>query len=283
MTRPLISVADLRALLETEIPVVVDCRFSLSDGEAGRRAYDRAHLPGAVYAHLERDLSAPVVPGKSGRHPWPDSEQIAKKLGSWGVSSGTMLVAYDYAGGAFAARLWAVAIWLGHDRSTVLDGGHAAWTAEGLPVTSEVPLKRAATFEPRIRDDFLVDAVQVEHLRTRADFRLFDARAEARFRGDVEPIDPVAGHIPGARSFPFEHNLEAGHMRQPEEVRSRLLAELEGTDATHSVAYCGSGVTACHLVLAAAHAGLDGMRLYPGSWSEWITDPRRPVARGDAG
>lgn len=279
--RTLIAPDQLAALLGSRDLVVVDCRFSLSDAEAGERAYRQGHVPGAVYAHLERDLSGPVVPGKTGRHPLPDPRMLADRLGAWGLDASKQLVAYDDAGGAMAARLWWLARWLGHDAVAVLDGGFPAWVHAGHPVTADVPTPEPARFEPALRPELAVDAARVDALRTDPARRLFDARAPERYRGDVEPIDPVAGHIPGARCLPFSENLRDGRFRSAAELAERYRAALGDVPASEAVVYCGSGVTACHAVLAAAHAGLDGLRLYPGSWSEWITDPSRPVARGE--
>lgn len=275
-----ISARRLAALARRPWLVIVDCRFSLADSLAGERAYTEGHIPGAVYAHLEGDLSGPLVPGKTGRHPLPDPRTFAAKLSSWGLSRGGALVAYDDASGAFAARLWWLLRWVGFDDAAVLDGGLAAWLALGLPVDSQAPAERRGDFLLRLRPKLVASADEVDAARTRSDQRIFDAREVARFVGEAEPIDPVAGHIPGAHPLPFADNLESGRFHDVSVLRQRYGAALGGLPADRSIVYCGSGVTACHDVLAAAHAGFDGMRLYAGSWSEWITDPTRPVARG---
>jgi thiosulfate/3-mercaptopyruvate sulfurtransferase len=278
MFTTLISADELaRVLAELHIRVV-DCRFSLGDSGAGRRAYSAGHIPGAVYAHLGDDLSGPIEPGKSGRHPLPDPDRLAARLGSWGIGNRTQVVAYDDQSGAMAARLWWMLRWLGHDAVAVLDGGFQAWQG---PVSSEPSAPPRARFSPRLRPELAVDLGAVERLREQGDHVLLDARAPERYRGEVEPIDPVAGHIPGARSLPLTENLEAGRFGEPDAVKRRLLSVIGSAAPERAIAYCGSGVTACHLILAAEHAGLPGLRLYPGSWSEWITDPSRPIARGD--
>lgn len=284
MSKPyttLISSAELFELLGTPNLVVVDCRFSLANPDAGELAYRDAHVPGAWYAHLERDLSSPVVPGKTGRHPLPDATTLAEKLGAWGLDESGQLVVYDDAGGAMAARLWWLSRWLGHDRVAVLDGGYPAWIQAGLPVSDELPKAKAKHFEAVLHPELIADAAEVEAARTDPRHRVFDARALERYRGDVEPIDRIGGHIPGACSLPFAGNLDGAHFRNQEALRERYEAALAGVPGTAAIAYCGSGVTACHTVLAAQHAGIEGVRLYPGSWSEWIVDPERPVARGD--
>lgn len=279
--RTLISARELADRSKTPNLLILDCRFSLTDPAAGQRAYGAGHIPGAHYLHLERDLSSAIVPGKTGRHPLPDPELLANRLGALGADATTQLVGYDDAGGAMAARLWWLARWLGHDDVAVLDGGYPAWLAEGLPITTEVPSPSPKRFVATLRSDLSVEAADVARALAGSTHLLFDARAEERYRGDVEPIDPVAGHIPSARCVPFSQNLEGGYFRSPAELRQRFETELAGVPADKAIVYCGSGVTACHDILAAAHAGLHGMKLYAGSWSEWITDPNRPVARGD--
>jgi thiosulfate/3-mercaptopyruvate sulfurtransferase len=257
--------------------VIVDCRFSLADPSAGRRAYDAGHLPHAVYADLEHDLSGPVVPGRTGRHPLPDPATFAARAGAWGIDEHTPVIAYDDAGGAMAARLWWLLRWLGHDHASVLDGGVAAWQSSGRPLTRETTIPTSKPFLWTLRPELVVDADDVERARQAPDRRVLDARAAERFRGENETIDPIAGHIPGARSLPFAGNLENGRMLPPDRLRARIEAALDGVTVDRAIVYCGSGVTAAHDVLAAEVAGLPGMRLYAGSWSEWITDSSRPV------
>ncbi|RMG49113.1 MAG: sulfurtransferase [Acidobacteria bacterium] len=258
---------------------VVDCRFSLDDPERGRRDYQRAHIPGAVYAHLNEDLSGPVIPGRTGRHPLPEIDRFAGTLGRWGIDERVQVVAYDDSGGAVAARLWWMLRWLGHDAVAVLDGGWPAWQEEERPAQSGVETRAPRTFVPRPRPELIITSEDIEAALGRATYRLIDARAPERYRGEQEPIDPIAGHIPGAVSAPFAGNLDArGRFRSPEELRARFQAILGDLPPERAVLYCGSGVTAAHNLLAMAHAGLGEGRLYVGSWSEWITDPRRPIA-----
>ena len=274
----LVSAAELARRLGDPRLLVVDCRFSLADPEQGRREYERGHVPGARYAHLDGDLSGPVGDGCRGRHPLPEPGRLAETFGSWGIDASTLVVAYDDSSGSIAARLWFLLRWLGHDDVAVLDGGWAAWLARGGAQSSEVALRAPAIFVPRVRSELVADAREVERARRAGDRRVLDARAPERFRGDVEPIDRVAGHIPGAVSLPFGDNVESGRFRTRAEVRARLGEALGPVPASQAIAYCGSGVTACHLLLAAAHAGLEDMRLYAGSWSEWIEDPTHPIA-----
>lgn len=277
----LIDPETLQAHLEDPDWVVVDCRFSLSDPAYGWQAYQKAHIPTAVYAHLDEDLSGPMVPGRSGRHPLPNPDQLAQKLGAWGIGSCTQVVAYDDAGGAFAARLWWLLGWLGHDAVAVLDGGWPRWIGEGRPIREGVEQRPPCAFTPRLQPERVVTADDVKQRLHDPAWRLLDARAPERYQGVQEPIDPVAGHIPGAVNAPFSENLtSAGTFLSPERLRQRFAALLGGVPPERTICYCGSGVTAAHNVLAMTHAGLPGARLYAGSWSEWITDPRRPVARG---
>ena len=255
---------------------IVDCRASLQDPAAGRAAYAEAHLPRAVFADLLEDLSGPIVPGQTGRHPLPSVAVLVEKLQGWGIGQHSQVVVYDDASGAFAARLWWLLRWLGHEAVALLDGGLAAWLAAGQPVTREVPLRSVGNFTPRPQPRLLADAAELLQSAPR---KIFDARAPERFRGEVEPIDPVAGHIPGAQNLPFAANLRDGRFLPPAELRAGLDAALAGTAPEAAITYCGSGVTACHNVLAFAHAGLPLPRLYAGSWSEWITDRSRPVAK----
>jgi thiosulfate/3-mercaptopyruvate sulfurtransferase len=274
-----ISPAELSELLGAPILRIVDCRASLQNPVAGRELYLKSHLPGATFADLLEDLSGPIAAGVTGRHPLPSIDEFTKKLRAWGIGVHSQVVAYDDAGGAFAARLWWMLRWLGHDAVAVLDGGFPAWVAEGRPVTSEPSSLAPGDFEPKPCGELLVTAAELLQSGTR---KLFDARAPERYRGDVEPIDPVAGHIPGAENLPFAENLRDGRFKTPAELRARFAEALGDAQPAESVVYCGSGVTACHDVLAFAHAGLPLPKLYAGSWSEWITDPARPTARSAA-
>ena len=279
---PMISAEALAAQLNEPSLRLLDCRFTLTDPRAGRRAYDAGHLPGASYCGLEPDLSAPVSPG-TGRHPLPSPEDFVATLHRLGVYRDSQVVAYDERDGTHAARLWWMLRWIGHECVLVLDGGVARWQALGLPLTTDVP---PATPTPgdlvaQPRSEMLVDAADVAALASSGNHRVLDARAPERYRGEVEPIDRIAGHIPGSRNRPYARSLaEDGRMRDAGTLRAELLDVLDGVPAAHAVATCGSGVTACHLLLALERAGLPGARLYAGSWSEWIVDPARPVARG---
>ncbi|MGB5065376.1 MAG: sulfurtransferase [Candidatus Competibacter sp.] len=276
----LIDAPTLHAHLNDPDWVVMDCRFSLTDTEAGRRAYRDSHLPGARYAHLDEDLSGPVTPA-TGRHPLPDPERLAQKLGEWGIDHDTQVVAYDDMGGMLAAaRLWWLLRWLGHTACAVLDGGLSAWRRAGLPLTAEIPAARPTVFTSRPDNGLWVSTEQVLTLPA-ADV-LLDARAAARYRGEMEPIDPIAGHIPGALNLPTDSNLTPeGHFLPFAALRERFAAALGDRSPASVIHACGSGVTACHNLLAMETVGLCGSRLYAGSWSEWIRDPRRVVATGE--
>ncbi|HEY6724692.1 MAG TPA: sulfurtransferase [Polyangiaceae bacterium] len=261
--------------------VILDCRFQLNDKRAGRRAYDAGHVPGAHYADLEADLSGPIVPGVTGRHPLPELSELAQKLRAWGVTSAARVIAYDDAGGAMAARLWWLLRWLGHDAVFVCDGGYQAWLAAGGEPTRASPPPAAGDFEPRPRSGWVVSTAEVAQRAPST--VLLDARAHERYRGEVEPIDAVPGHIPGALCVPVAGNLTAsGAFADPAALAARYRAVVRGAAPENVVVYCGSGVTACHDILAAEHAGLGVFRLYAGSYSEWIADASRPVTTGDA-
>lgn len=261
---------------------IFDCRYDLKDLDAGRRAYADGHIPGARYVHLDADLSGPRGPA-TGRHPLPDVETFARRLGAWDVRPETQVVAYDDAGGAYAARLWWMLRWLGHEAVAVLDGGWAAWCALGGPIdATPVATGRSPDYPVRARTGWVVDAATLEAELAAARCRLVDARTPERFRGDEEPYDPVAGHVPGARNHPYQWNLDAGGcFLAPARLRAALAPALEGCVPEQVIQMCGSGVTACHNLLAMEIAGFKGARLYPGSWSGWVGDPQRPVARGD--
>ncbi len=277
----LISPAELAPHLEDKTWVVFDCRFTLTDTEAGQRAYQQGHIPGARYAHLDEDLSSPITE-TSGRHPLPNPDILARKLGSWGVSNTSQVVVYDGTFGAMAARLWWMMRWLGHRRVALLDGGFPRWQREGFSVTTELPVVKPAVFNPSVNRDLFVDATIVDRQRSDNDHRIIDARSEERFAGDVEPLDKVAGHIPGALNLPWEDNLDfSGSYLSADELRALYADKIGAVPPENVIHMCGSGVTACHSILAMEHAGMRGSKLYAGSWSEWITDPHRPVATGE--
>lgn len=280
MYSTLVSTDELAARLNDPDWVIVDCRFTLTDTEAGRRAYHAAHLPGARYAHLDEDLSAPKN-GRNGRHPLPDVATFAQTLGRWGIDAGKQVVVYDDSFGAMAVRLWWMLRWVGHDAVALLDGGLPKWQREQRAITVEVPAVTPATFTPQVRESMVVSADAVL-AASQGGTPLFDARPEMRFTGEKEPIDPVAGHVPGARNLPFDDNLAmAGTFMSAEELREMYEDLLDGRKPDEVIHMCGSGVTACHNLLAMEIAGLPGAKLYAGSWSEWIADPARPVATGE--
>lgn len=277
----LISVEGLTQFIEEPDWVVIDCRFTLDDPGWGRLAYSDAHIPGAIYAHLDEDLSSPVVIGKTSRHPLPNVETFSVRLGSWGIDSQTQVVVYDDSGGMYAVRLWWMLRWLGHEKVAVLDGGLPAWLEENQPVTKEIPSPIAKTYLPHLQSEMLATAEDV--LRNFGDpgWLLVDSRGPERYRGEVEPLDPVAGHIPGALNYHFASNIDAeGHLHLKQVLRGRFENLFKDVPAEHVIFYCGSGVTAAHNVLAVAHSGLGMPRMYAGSWSEWITDPDRPTSTG---
>jgi thiosulfate/3-mercaptopyruvate sulfurtransferase len=276
--RTLISTAALATRLDNPMLTTVDCRFKLDDTGWGERAYDAAHIPGALYAHLDRDLSG-VKTGTNGRHPLPDVSGLRETIGRLGIESGIQVVAYDQDNGMFASRLWWLLRWLGHEAVAVLDGGFSRWIAEGRPTRSGNERRVPRTFAGEPRQDMIMDARAVASVLSCADWRLVDARAPERYRGEVEPLDAVAGHIPGATNYFFGNNVdELGIFKSPEQLLEQFREPLGGVSADHIVCYCGSGVTACHNLLAFEHAGVSGAKLYPGSWSEWCSDPGRPAS-----
>lgn len=276
---PLIPTGELAGHLGEPGWFVADCRFELGKPEAGLAAWRAGHVPGAVHVDLERDLSAPVTPA-TGRHPLPSPSEFAATLTRLGIGNDTRVACYDSGSGAFAARLWWMLRWLGHDAVTVLDGGFAAWTAEGRPVSTQAPPpRRAAPFVPRPRPAMVVDAAGVGAALARGE-TLVDVRGAERFAGAVEPLDAVAGHVPGAVNLPYLENLDvAGRFRDPAELAGVWRARTGAGPGRAPICMCGSGVTACQGLLALEAAGVAGGRLYAGSWSEWIRDASRPVAR----
>jgi len=279
--RTLIETSAVAAHLDDPSLAIVDCRFDLKDTSAGGRAYETAHIPGAVYADVDRDLSAPKT-GTNGRHPLPEVDIFVATLGRLGIDAGTQVVVYDQDSGGFASRLWWMLRWLGHDGVALLNGGFAKWSAEGRPTKSGVEARPRRVFVPHVQPQMMANAADVEGLLGKSDWRLIDARAPERFRGDVEPIDKVAGHIPGAVNVPFLENLDAnGTFKSPADLAERFRHASGSTPTDHLVVYCGSGVTACQNLLALEHAGMHGAKLYPGSWSEWSSDPSRPMKKSN--
>lgn len=275
----LVSPAILARQLMKPDWVIVDCRFDLADPDAGRHLWTRSHIPGAIFADLEQDLSAPAT-ATSGRHPLPDPADLAECFSAWGIGMNTQVVAYDDSNGAYAARVWWLLRWLGHQTVAVLNGGLNAWRRAGLPLTDEAPDIKPDHFEMRLQSNMTVDADELEK-SLQQDYVVLDARSAPRFLGDEEPLDQQAGHIPGAHNFPFTANLDRhGAFLPAAELRVYFDAARQNTPAEHIICMCGSGVTACHNLLAMHIAGLHGARLYPGSWSEWSKDPQRQVATG---
>jgi thiosulfate/3-mercaptopyruvate sulfurtransferase len=278
----LVSVETLREMQARGDVLVVDCRFDLGDADAARRGHASAHVPGAVYADLDRDLSDLSKAGL-GRHPLPDDAAFSAVLSRWGWTPERDVVAYDAAGGALAAaRLWWMLRLAGHLRVAVLDGGLDAWRGGGLPLEAGEVVRGATSVQVALDPDAVVGYDQLQRSREHGDLLLVDARAAPRFRGDVEPLDPVAGHVPGAVNRPFQDNLATdGRFRTRERLRGEFENLLGAHDPRDVVHMCGSGVTACHNLLAMEHAGLAGSRVFAPSWSGWVGDRSRPVAVGD--
>lgn len=279
--RQTIRAEELNLHINDENWRVIDCRFDLSDSSAGQKSYLAGHIPGAAFADLNNDLAAPSGPG-TGRHPLPSPESAAAFFGSIGIDLSTHVVVYDGANGAMAARAWWMLRWLGHESVRLLDGGFAAWTARDYPASAGSETFQRKAFVPRMRRDCVVHTEELIEAGDRiAALNLLDARDGPRFRGEVEPIDRVAGHIPGAKNMPFSENLLPNGRWKSRDERCALWHKQLGDDkSTASIAMCGSGVTACHLILSAVDCGYREPRLYVGSWSEWITDPGRPIEPG---
>jgi thiosulfate/3-mercaptopyruvate sulfurtransferase len=276
----LISTADLAAHLDNPDWAIVDVRYSLTDHRYGERQYLDGHIPGAVYADLGRDLSSPQIPGRTGRHPLPAVDEFAAALSRWGIGAGTQVVVYDDNSGVYAGRLWWMLRWLGHDAVAVLDGDWRAWQREGRPSRTGMETHMPRTFVARVRPELVVTAEEIEARLGDPSLRLYDARGADRFRGENETLDPVGGHIPGARSAPYAANLDAdGRMLPSEKLRERYSELLGDTPAGEAIFYCGSGVSVAHDAIALQHAGLDLPRVYVGSWSDWISNGQRPVER----
>lgn len=277
----LVEPQDLAAGLGDSGLRIVDARFSLVDPAQRRQGYEQSHIPRAVYADLNEDLSDLQKTGQ-GRHPLPEDEDFARKLGRWGIAPGHQVVVYDAGDGSMAAaRFWWLLKLLGHERVAVLNGGLNAWRAERLPETRETErVAETAPYPARFQGAAIADAEEVLSRLGQPAGWLFDVRAAERFRGEVEPLDPVAGHVPGAVNQPFSQNLHDGRFKSSAELRDQLASVLAGRKPEEVVVMCGSGVTACHLLLAMEHAGLHGARVYAGSWSGWISDPSRPIATG---
>ena len=256
-----------------------DCRYVLTEPDKKQAEFAVSHLPGALYAHMNRDLAAPPIPGKTGRHPLPEKQELIKLFSTWGIDHAVQVVIYDDTGGAYAVRLWWMLRWLGHDAVAVMDGGWPRWVKEGRPVSADLIIPKAVEFKANQREHWLVTAEDVRNYFDNPEVRVLDARSRDRYRGENETLDPVAGHIPGAVSAPFVENLDPdGNLKSKSELRKMYLELLDGYTAEKAISYCGSGITACHNILAMYYAGLGNSRLYSGSWSDWITNPERLVA-----
>ncbi|MBD3671007.1 MAG: sulfurtransferase [Gammaproteobacteria bacterium] len=276
----LISCAEASKHLKNKGWRFIDCRFDLMNPDAGCELYQTDHIAGAVYAHLDEDLSSDIGP-HTGRHPLPNVAVLVEQLCKWGIGNQTQVVVYDNNIGMFASRLWWLLRWLGHDKVAVLDGGYMEWKDKGYPLSSEIPEVTPATFTPDVQEGWIVSAEQIPDEQQHGKM-LLDARAAERYRGDVEPIDTIAGHIPGALNYPLIENInEEGLFKERTCLREQINAVIGEHGGPQVIHYCGSGVSACHNILAMEVAGLHGSRLYPGSWSEWIRDSNRGVAVGD--
>lgn len=280
MYKTLINTQSLVARLGQKDQIIFDCRFNLADPSAGEQAYQAGHIPSAFYLHLDDDLSSPIQ-ADTGRHPLPDIKNFANKLAAYGLNRNTQVFVYDDNSGAFAGRTWWLFRWLGHEAVAVLDGGLTAWIAAGgaLEQTQAQKPKHLGNFQAQIQADYFLTTAALSQPHP---YQLIDARSAERFRGELEPIDPLAGHIPGALNRPLTDNLSNGQFKSPETLKQEWEAKLAGKSAREIVHMCGSGVSACHNLLAMEIAGLSGSRLYVGSWSEWIRDPKRPIATGDS-
>jgi thiosulfate/3-mercaptopyruvate sulfurtransferase len=277
----LITADQLAAHLTDPDWVIFDCRFSLADAERGRRDYQKSHIFKAIYAHLNDDLSGPINPGHTGRHPLPDLDAISHFFSRSGLDQNSQAIAYDDAGGAMAARVWWLLRWLGHAAVAILDGGWPQWIKDGRLTTDTLEPRAPRSFVPRPRSDLWLTTDQILAQLNDPHFKLFDSRSADRYRGENETIDPVAGHIPGAISVPYADNLTPeGTFKSGEQLRARFEALLGDVPADRAAFYCGSGVTAAHNLIALEHAGLGEAKLYAGSWSEWITDSSRPIVTG---
>jgi thiosulfate/3-mercaptopyruvate sulfurtransferase len=269
----------LAAHLADPALAIVDCRYKLDDQAWGLREYIAGHIPGARYADISHDLAGPLT-GSNGRHPLPDAAALGRTFGRLGIESGVHVVAYDQDTGMHASRLWWLLRWLGHDAVAVLDGGFDKWRAERRPTRSGEERGAPREFTGAPRAGRTMSADEVAAVMHNSDWRLVDARAPERYRGETEPIDKVAGHIPGAANYFFKWSLdERGVFRSADAIRDKIRESVGDIPPDRIVCYCGSGITACHSLLALEHAGLYGAKLYPGSWSEWSSDPSRPIER----
>jgi thiosulfate/3-mercaptopyruvate sulfurtransferase len=276
--KTLISSSELNESIGNPEWAIIDCRYWLDDTEQGRRDYISSHIPGAVYAHMDEHLAAEVIPGVTGRHPLPDIESFSKTLSNWGINSKTQVIAYDDRGGAMASRLWWMLRWLGHDTVAVLDGGWQDWLMGGYATVSGEENRDYREFNPQPNHNLMAGMELVIDNLSSSEFILIDARTNERYRGEVEPIDTVAGHIPGAINLPYLDNLtDEGFFLSKKKLREKYKQVIGDTLAYKVIFYCGSGVTSAHNILAMSHARLGNALIYIGSWSEWICEPNRPI------
>jgi len=281
MYTTLISAQQLAKIINKKNVVIMDCRSGgLGDKEAGRKAHQKSHLPKAQYAHLDEDLSGEIIKGKTGRHPLPSVQKMTDLFSKWGIDKSKQVIVYDDKSGAIASRLWWMLRWLGHDKVAVLDGGLSLWQKAKLPMNAKVFTPKKAIFKAKPNHDMWRSVEIVDLIKERPNYKLIDSRAAIRYRGEKEPIDPVAGHIPGAISAPFADNICKQKTLLPKQKLVERFEEILGdTPVEQAVFYCGSGVTACHNLLAMKHAGLGDAKLYVGSWSDWITDKKRGIGK----
>jgi len=274
-----ISVSECIDSLQNPDWAFIDCRFSLQEPDQGYQDYLQGHIPGSIYAHLDRDLSGKIVVGKTGRHPLPEIELFAEIISAWGIDHQTQVIVYDNSGSALAARLWWMLRWLGHEHVAVLNGGWNAWLQSGHAQEKKESARSRREFLPKPRPDFIVNADFVDKIRNDPDYLLIDARTPERYWAIEETIDPIAGHIPGAISAPYSENLDdEGFFLDDESLKKRFEIVLLEYPPENIVVYCGSGVTSCHNLIAMLRGGFKLPKLYAGSWSEWITDSSRPTA-----
>lgn len=280
----LISVEQLASHINDPDWAIIDCRFSLEEPSSGRKDYLEAHIPGAVYAHLDEDLCSPIIKGVTGRHPLPAVENMVMRSSDWGIDDSVQVVVYDDDGGAMAAsRLWWLLQWLGHEAVAVLNGGWSQWLQSGYPVTSGAESRVARQFTPQVQSMRLIETSEIRDRLSDPTLKIIDSRAAERYRGEIEPIDPIAGHIPGALLSPHLNVLDSkGIFLSADNLRQHFETLLGDVSAEEAAFYCGSGVTAVQNVLAMKYAGMGNARLYAGSWSEWIADPDRPFSTGDS-
>ena len=275
-----ISAADLNKQLDNPNWAIMDCRFYLDDPRRGYQEYLEGHIPGAVFVNIDQDLSGPVISGITGRHPLPPVPEIAEKVSAWGIDQRTQVVVYDNETGAYGARLWWMLRWLGHNSVAVLDGGWSGWQTSDNQFENGEKIPEPRNFDPEVQPHLIVDAQFVNDIREDSDYLLLDARSSERYNGINETTDPIAGHIPGAVSAPYSENLtEKGFFKTKTELQDRFSGLLGAYDPINIVVYCGSGVTAAHNIIAMLHSGYGMPKLYSGSWSDWITEPSRPIAK----